>query len=366
MTLVTIKTFSRLQEVLRLTCSPAAFTTLCVYLLALHQMGWELPAEAFDLFISEYHKFEEQASSEPRWFSYHSWFQERMAHHSVPRPPVTTLTLHTLETIRAENPYTEAYVQRCLGHIIKEHLRRDRGVADAAPAGKVRPEPRAVPTQGSTQSRTTPTPSPGEPAWTIPAPHGSSEARVDMLDQPWHSEKGLREVLGLRNREELLVWLKQDWVLDVYDEYCIVELDPRRQRELALLRHGHAVPSSFKTSWADYLIGAAAAALHHSLPRYCRANPPKHHWTRDDHDVRFIAQLVLAGRESGRWWEHRRGEDTRQLCTYAYRLLCWLRNVHRISSARGQSTQIQRAAANHWVEHLTHARSLRQTARSHT
>ena len=148
--------------------------------------------------------------------------------------------------------------------------------------------------------------------------------------------------------------------MDIYHEYCIVELEPRRAQEERLMHACQRIPPSPKRSSAQFLIQAAMAGLDRKSEKYLKHHVDKSNWTMDDHDIRFIVRLVYEGRCSGRWWENLPDKSlTGDLCTTAYRLLCWLRFTHKVSTASSPSNQQQRAVASEWYRQLTQARRQR-------
>jgi hypothetical protein len=338
------------------------FRGLCAYLLALIHWGWDIEGEDFDDFIYCYPAFEELPgrTSTTEEVSYHQWF---MIHGRQPQPrtDVTTLDSQVLEAIRQENPYTFALAEASLNAIVKARnarsTRTDMRGAVTQPAGC----PKVQTTSITSQRQHT-------------ANHfinGSVSATQFQHLEPlqpekqWHSEKELRDRLGVRDRQELMAWMRQDWVLEVYDEYCMVELDRRRCKEQSFLDNGQTVPPGAKRSTARFLINASAIALQSGSTKYTREEVDKSNWTGDDHDIRFIARLVQIGRHPGHWWENFCHDGhIPELCTVGYRLLSWLRSVHRLSTARSQSSQVQRAVASQCHSQLSQVRASRASHRS--
>ena len=79
-------------------------------------------------------------------------------------------------------------------------------------------------------------------------------------------------------------------------------------------------------------------------------------WSRDDHDIRFIVQLVASGTLTGRWWEHcRQDQDLERLCSTGYRLMVWLRYMYRYTTSTHTCSQWQRVTGFHWVQVLEKA-----------
>jgi hypothetical protein len=79
-------------------------------------------------------------------------------------------------------------------------------------------------------------------------------------------------------------------------------------------------------------------------------------WSRDDHDIRFIVQLVASGTLPGRWWEHcRQGQDLERLCSTGYRLMVWLRYMYRYTTSTHMCSQWQRVTGFYWVQVLEKA-----------
>ncbi|KAF8860616.1 hypothetical protein BDZ45DRAFT_741281 [Acephala macrosclerotiorum] len=125
------------------------------------------------------------------------------------------------------------------------------------------------------------------------------DLRALAPEQQWHSEKELRDSLGVRNKEELLAWLKEQMYLD----------------------NGCDIPPGRKRSSAKFLINSSALTLNSRNPRYTYGY-------------------------AGRWWENWcEAEHTGMLCCTAYKVLCWLRHIHRLSSGSSPTNQLRRATA---------------------
>jgi len=344
------------------------FRGLCAYLFTLVRWGWEIKDDDFDGFICHYPIFAKlpghMVATETS--SYHHWFKIHGIQ-SQARTDVAVLDSNVLETILQENPYTFALAEASLNAIL-EAQKSTSTRAVSLPS---------VPQQGqkiSTSSQTQLPPTYWQktstsPQTQLPPSHlvGSSIGATQFQhlgplhpEKQWHSEKALRDFLGLRDRQELLAWLRQDWVLGVYDEYCAIELDGRRFQEQSLLENGRSIPPSAKRSSAKFLINASVLALQSGSTKYTREEVDMSNWTGDDHDIRFIVRLVQIGKYPGRWWENCcHAEHLPRLCSIGYNLLSWLRYVHRLSTAKSQSSRVQRAVAAQWHWQLSQARTSR-------
>ena len=172
------------------------------------------------------------------------------------------------------------------------------------------------------------------------------------------SAKTLRLALGLQSQDELRSWLKQDWVIDAYTEYAVAELDPRRAREGRRIAASEAIEPAERRSSEKYIINNAIDALQSNSARYLNPLTVKRGWTKDDHDIRFVSQIVDSGRIVGRWWGEG-GQDVGDLCAIAFRLMSWLRFTHRLTAATNSTSQWQMASGHRWVTMLSNARAER-------
>ena len=174
------------------------------------------------------------------------------------------------------------------------------------------------------------------------------------------SEEALRKLLGVRDKEEMVLWLSQGWVVDIYAEYCRATIDDWRAAMETIEANGGDIPLPERRSSQKFLVNRAADALRSRNPRFTSTHVADDHWTGDDHDVRFIVRLVDEGRVSGRCWErYNRGDHTERLCAIAYRLMCWLRAMHRITNATSGSSRWYKANCDRWVAVLSNARRRR-------
>ncbi|KAL2405720.1 hypothetical protein ABEF95_001152 [Exophiala dermatitidis] len=132
-----------------------------------------------------------------------------------------------------------------------------------------------------------------------PRPHYRALTHTEPVgrDTVWkhqaYSEATLLMVLDVPDREALERWVAQPWVVRVYDEYARAVLDnPTRQLD----EQGCEI----RRSWPQYTINNALEALRSRAPRYLAPPSDKGSWTVDDHDIRFIVQLVESSRQPGR------------------------------------------------------------------
>jgi hypothetical protein len=118
----------------------------------------------------------------------------------------------------------------------------------------------------------------------------------------WHSEKQLRESLGIRNKEELLVWLSQDWVVDICNIYYAVQIDNKCLEEQKYLDNGSDVPPGRKRSSAKFLINSSIIVLRagYGNSRYTQGYANVSNWTVDNFDIKFVVQMVRKGKQAGR------------------------------------------------------------------
>ncbi|KAE9370676.1 hypothetical protein N431DRAFT_509922 [Stipitochalara longipes BDJ] len=285
--------------------------------------------------------------------------------------------MELLAAIRQENPYTFALADESLRAIA--HERTLRATKDYPHSGESHSGSAwSSRQQGNTYNRASygmsgPTSSPIEDTQhggcrdsLSNPPTATSAAQFQDLgeflpERQWHSEKAIRDRLGVRNKQELLAWLCQDWVLDVCEAYCAAQLDTKRMEEQKYLDAGGEVAPGRKRSSAKFLINSSVLALHSKAARYTEDLVNTSNWSADDHDIRFIVRLVQHGRYASRWWENwGEAKHTAALCCTAYQILCWLRHIHRLSSGPSASNQVQRAIANHWQILLRTARAERR------
>lgn len=127
----------------------------------------------------------------------------------------------------------------------------------------------------------------------VPTPSASADNAQDgglpaLMKLPNSSEEALRKLLRLRDRDELGAWLSQGWVVDVYEEYYNVAIDHWRKAMEAIEAAGGEVPWQKRRSSQKFLMHRAADALRSRSLRYVSPEVAKLHWTKDDHDIRFI------------------------------------------------------------------------------
>jgi hypothetical protein len=327
----------RFRELVALDLPPPVFLGLCAYLYVLLGWGWPVPGGRLDSFICAYQTYRHLP---PHRVSYHAWL-EANPYPDGQHPPL--LDLATLGAIVDENPYTFAFVRESL-HIIA----RQRGLVppDPAPPVDVDPQGDRAPDRGD--------PGPSLGALSV---HDTQDQPLELDDlQVWHDEKALRKSLDLHDRAELFQWIQQDWVFDIYEEYCVAVLDHWRANR------GGDVQPTIRGSAARFIISTGIRALAHDTHHL--QDRDRTHWTQDEHDIRFIARLVSEGRQPERWWERQRSPvHTATLCTTAYRLLCWLRHVHRLVATRGVGGQLQRAVDCKWYTQLQEERARRADER---
>ena len=257
------------------------------------------------------------------------------------------LTKESLNDITKEKPYTFALAKQSM-RIIARKRHRDRDVHDIreqdSGSSQIKRQRQGPSTVESTKSAQF---------------HGLGEY---MPERQWHSEKQLRESLGVRNKEELLAWLSQDWVIDICNTYCAAQIDNKRLEEQKHLDNGSSIPPGRKRTSAKFLINSSIMALKagDGNSRYTQGHANMSSWTVDDFDIKFVVHLVYEGRQAGRWWEDRSDADIAKLCCTAYKILCWLRYIHKLSSGSSSSNVLQRKTANHWCVLINKARSERR------
>lgn len=207
---------------------------------------------------------------------------------------------------------------------------------------------------------------------TIPTPSVSKHnaqagGPAALTKSPNNSEEALRKLLELRDRTELATWLSQDWVADVYIEYYDVTIDQWRRTMETIEAVGGKIPPQERRSSQKFLVHHAADALRSRCARYVTTTVAKSFWTNDDHDIRFIVRIVDEGRASGRCWERfTRGHHTEYLCTVAYRLMYWLRAMHKIIVATSGMSRWHKANCDRWFKFLRHIRDQRARLREKT
>lgn len=174
------------------------------------------------------------------------------------------------------------------------------------------------------------------------------------------SEKALRQFLGLRNRHELATWLIQDWVIDAYAEYAAADLDRRYSNDLTIDEFEDSASQRRRGSSKKYIVHQATAAVRSNSERYLNSET-RAGWTSDDHAIRFVARIVHDGRAPGRWWDHRfRDHDLKDLCTFGWILMSWLRCIYSLTTAASTTSQYQRANHLMWIKLLNDSRSKRR------
>ena len=174
-----------------------------------------------------------------------------------------------------------------------------------------------------------------------------------LTKPPKSSEEALRKLLGLRDRNEMATWLSQAWVADAFIEYYDRAIDHWRRAMEEIEAMGGEIPPQERRSSEKFLVCRAADALRSRNPRYVSASIPESYWTKDDQDIRFLVRMVDAGRATGRCWErYTRGDHTEYLCTVAYRLICWLRAMHKITTAPSGMSRWKKTNCDNWFNIL--------------
>jgi hypothetical protein len=170
----------------------------------------------------------------------------------------------------------------------------------------------------------------------------------------------LRRAIRVRDSHELQTWLVQNWVIDAYTEYAVAVLDVGRAEVAKCIEAGVDIPTRHRSSSRKFIINGATAALRERSAMYIGSHLTKTGWTRDNHDVRFVAQVVESGRLPGRWWQDRdRKEDSEALCAVAYRLMSWLRYMSSFTTSTHASMKYQRGVGFYWIQILEKARARR-------
>ena len=190
--------------------------------------------------------------------------------------------------------------------------------------------------------------------------HSPVEDPAALTKPPKSSEEALRKLLHLRDREEMATWLSQDWVADAFIEYYDTAIDHWRRAMEAIEAAGGEIPPQERRSSIKFLVNRAADALRSRNIRYVSASIVGSYWTKDDQDIRFLVRTVDAGRAAGRCWErYTHGDYTEHLCTVAYRLMCWLRAMHKITVATSGMSRWKKANCDRWFNVLRRIREQR-------
>ncbi len=193
---------------------------------------------------------------------------------------------------------------------------------------------------------------------------GQAGPSAALTKLPNNSEEALRKLFRLRDRNEMAAWLTQVWVADIYIEYYNVAIDHWRRAMEAVEAAGGEIPPQERRSSQKFLVHRAADALRSRSPRYVSTPVAKAYWTKDDHDIRFIVRIVDEGRASGRCWErYTSGDHTEYLCAVAYRLMCWLRAMHKITVATSGMSRWHKANCDRWFNILRRIRDQRADSR---
>ena len=181
-----------------------------------------------------------------------------------------------------------------------------------------------------------------------------------LTKSPKSSEETLRKLLRLRDRDEMATWLSQDWVADAFVEYYDRAIDYWRRAMEEIEAMGGEIPPQERRSSEKFLVSRATDALRSRNPRYVSILIPESYWTKDDQDIRFLVRMVDAGRATGRCWErYTRGDHTEHLCMVAYRLMCWLRAMHKITIATSGMSRWKKANCDRWFNFLRDIREQR-------
>lgn len=181
--------------------------------------------------------------------------------------------------------------------------------------------------------------------------------RVDTM-------KTICQKLDVADTQEFKEWLAQSWVVDAYIELASASLDPRRVDQTAVLAAGETLDLA-GTGRAPHRwkVDRAVSALKATHSFYIGHHADKTRWTEDDHEVRFITRLVMAGRAEGRCWQTlQQHEHLEMLCFKAVWLASWLRWVHRFSLGAGRDMERVRRRKAEWLTFLHDLRAQRRQA----
>ena len=190
------------------------------------------------------------------------------------------------------------------------------------------------------------------------------QAVQSSSEKPNNSDEALVKVLGLHDKDELAVWLSQDWVVDAYEEYYHVAIHEWRVTMEGFQARGEPIPNPDRRSKQKFIVDKSAAALRSRNPTYTTVVARKHHWAAHDHDIRFVVRIVDEGRAPGRCWEgYGRDEHISPLCHTAYRLMCWLRAMARIVNAANGMGRWRAVKATTWFHFLCRIRCQRLAAK---
>lgn len=166
-----------------------------------------------------------------------------------------------------------------------------------------------------------------------------------------NSELTLRKALQVRNDDELLRWLQQDWVIGACDEYATAMLDP-----IFAANQSSTHPCDWPSSSAKYIVNNATKAIETVSKRYLTVDADTSGWTRDDYDIRFVSRLVAEGKMPGRWWGQ--DNDVKATCQIAHRLLSWIRCVYRVVAKGKMKASRAKDRSCMWVGQLNDARKM--------
>jgi hypothetical protein len=173
------------------------------------------------------------------------------------------------------------------------------------------------------------------------------------------SEVTLREELEVPNPREFYILLNQDWIAKNILEYVAAVLEP-------MVTSGPAsvdVDDARHHSTMKYVIQRAIRAVQTGSERYTGPTVSKSSWTLDDHDTRFIAQIVIDGCKPGNWWESKaHDEHLPRLCAISHRLMSWLRRQYGLTRSTNARVRWEKKRAFVWVKFFNHLRRKQATA----
>jgi hypothetical protein len=170
---------------------------------------------------------------------------------------------------------------------------------------------------------------------TAPAPRDQDTRKNSLPNNVTDYE--LLGILGLSERQELRDWLSQDWVVDRIREYKSAVIDtfpaPRKHQWFKYLQHridvildtieyrGSKEYRRYAESPNAKTRQKAKEKQENMQLRYL-GSPDKAGWSIDDHDIRFLVQIVADGQAPGKAWA---GLKTNDAILRAWAVLRWLR-----------------------------------------
>lgn len=185
------------------------------------------------------------------------------------------------------------------------------------------------------------------------APDGDDGDKFSYHDLTANKLTNVLRWLDIPDEAEFEQWLSQQFVIEAYDEFAGVALDPERIDSEATIAQGRRPGYNESVSSLNTKVQKAVDALNKTNSKYLEQHPNKTAWMKDDHATRFIVRIVSGARAPGKCWSGFQEQDhTTDLCRKALGFMRWLQSIHRPTSGKSSDTMRKEKKKLAWYEHL--------------